>query len=268
MSALNIPLRIIQTSRTRELSLFEKAAASNLRLLHPTWDYIFFDDSDIRSFVTKEFPEYIDLFLRFPRNIQRVDFFRYLAVYRLGGFYFDLDVFLCKPLDELVGQSCIFPFEEITINEHLRERLGMDWEIGNYGFGARAGHPFLHAAIKNCVRTLTDPTWVEPMLRNIPRCFRDDFFVLHTTGPGMLSRTLAENPGLARDMHVLFPPDVRMEKDWHKFGDYGVHVMAASWRTKGSYIKRRLGLLWERRCNKRAVAASAGMGGTRQLPTV
>src|SRR5439155_988054 len=81
--------------------------------------------------------------------------------------------------------------------------LHIDWEIGNYAFGAAPGHPFLRAIIENCVRAQEDPAWVEPMMAGIPRPFRSGFDVLNTTGPGLVTRTLAENPQLARTVNVL-----------------------------------------------------------------
>lgn len=43
------------------------------------------------------------------------------------------------------------------------------------------------------------------MKRKVPRLFHADFFVLNTTGPGLLSRTLPENPRIGDDVTVLFP---------------------------------------------------------------
>ena len=90
----SIPRRIIQTARTRDLSLKQRAMMTNLRLLHPDYEHRFFDDEDVRRFIVQECPQYRDVFDGFRFPIQRYDFFRYLAVHRLGGFYFDLDVLL------------------------------------------------------------------------------------------------------------------------------------------------------------------------------
>src|SRR5437660_2105051 len=149
---MSIPKRIIQTSRSRELQPLEKAAALNIKLLHPDWEYIFFTDEDVGRFIDTEFPEHRATFDRFDDSIQRVDFFRYLAIFRLGGFYFDLDVFLSRPVTSLLGFDGVFPFEGLTCNRFLRDQRCMDWEIGNFGFGAVAQHPFLEAIIENCRR--------------------------------------------------------------------------------------------------------------------
>ena len=260
-----IPPRIIQTGKSRELPLRAKASVATLRGLNPGFDYRFFDDADVNAFVKESCPQHFELFQEFPFRIQRYDFFRYLAVFRLGGFYFDLDVFLAEGLDKLLDRACVFPFEELTVSRYLRRQHCMDWEIGNYGFGAAAGHPFLQAVIENCIRARRDPSWVKPMLVGIPRVFRSDYYVLNTTGPGLLSRTFAENTGLAKDVTVLFPDDVCDPTSWHQFGDFGVHLMEGSWRTRGSYLRRRLGNLWEAWASHQGLAASRRLGKSRSV---
>jgi hypothetical protein len=260
-----IPRQIIQTGKSHVLSSSAKAATANLQLLHPQWNFLFFDDAEVNSFIAREFPEYQSVFDRFPRNIQRIDFFRYLAVYRLGGFYFDLDVFLWSSLEPLLRHGCVFPFEEITLSSYLRQRCGMDWEMGNYAFGSTAGHPFLEAVIKNCVRAQENPEWVKPMMQGIPAPFRADFHVLNTTGPGLISRTLAERPDLAHDLTVLFPDDVCDPDSWHHFGSFGVHLMEGSWRERGSFLRRRLASLWEARRKRKLMPQSFQLGKSRSL---
>jgi hypothetical protein len=260
-----IPRRLIQTSRSSNLSPFGRGCATNLKLLHPDWDYVFFDDQSIRKFITEEFPHHLNTFESFRFNIQRIDFFRYLAVYRLGGFYFDTDVLLSESLIPLLDHQCVFPFEELTLNFHLRRNHGLDWELGNYAFGAAPGDPFLAAVIENCVRGQKDQDWVAPMMQGIPSLFQNDLYVLNTTGPGLLTRTLAENPSAARQMTVLFPQDVCDPSTWHLFGDYGIHLMDGSWRTKGNLIKRRLARYWESRVRRVQLNMSKSLGPTRSL---
>jgi hypothetical protein len=261
-----IPRRIIQTGKTRTLSPLARASATNLQLLHPGWEYRYFDDSDVLAFVDAEFPQHRAAFEAFPQNIQRFDFFRYLAIFRLGGFYFDTDVLLYEPLDDLLSASAVFPFEEITLNGHLR-RAGIDWEIGNYAFGAVPSAPFLGQVIENCVRSLRDPAWAGEMLQGIPRAFRADFEVLCTTGPAMISRTLVENQELAQDVTVLFPPDVCDPTHWHQFGRYGTHLMEGTWRVKGGFLRRRLGWLWADRLQRQLFADSRQRGASRNVPS-
>jgi hypothetical protein len=260
-----IPKRIIQTARSRELPLRAKAAVSGLRALNPDFEYLFFDDAQVVAFIDREFPQYRSIFDSFRFAIQKYDFFRYLAVFRLGGFYFDTDVFFAAGLSELLTHSCVFPFEELTLSRYLRREHQMDWEIGNYAFGAAEGHPFLDVVIQNCVRAQREAGWVKPMMSGIPGLFHSEFYVLNTTGPGLLSRTLAQHPDAAQQVTVLFPEDVCDARTWHQFGHFGIHAMEGSWRTKGNYFRRRLANLWEARARNRGLVESRIAGKARSV---
>jgi hypothetical protein len=141
----------------------------------------------------------------------------------------------------------------------------MDWEIGNYAFGAAAGHPFIGAIIKNCIRAQRHPEWVEPMVKSIPRIFRSDFQVLATTGPGLVSRTLAEYPGARDQVKVLFPEDVCDPTSWFCFGSHGVHLQVGTWRRQKGLARRVLYRHWESMRRKTLLSASLKRGGKRAL---
>ncbi len=262
-----IPKRIIQTAKHRHLSLKQRAMTTNLRLLNPDYEWCFFDNDDVERFIDREFPQYRGVFDAFRFHIQRYDFFRYLAVYRYGGFYFDLDVLLASNLSGLLPAGCVFPFEGLTFSSYLRDHYHMDWQIGNYAFGATSGHPFLKAVIESCIRAQTDPAWVAPMMKDVPPLSRDEFFVLNTTGPGLISRTLAENATLASTVKVLFPEDVCDTRTWNTFGDLGVHLMEGSWRARRrNFLLNRLGLYWEAWMMNRLLSKSRTLGRTRRHP--
>jgi hypothetical protein len=141
----------------------------------------------------------------------------------------------------------------------------MDWEIGNYAFGATAGHPFLEAVIANCVKALDEPAWAWKMMAGVPTFSKADYRVLYTTGPGALSRTLAENPTLASDVTVLFPDDVCDGASWHQFGRFGVHLMDGSWRPNVSGVRRRLTQRYEAWSLNKVIRSSRRRGKTRQV---
>jgi inositol phosphorylceramide mannosyltransferase catalytic subunit len=261
----SIPRRIIQTGKTAALPIRERAGVNNLRLLNPDFEYMFFDDRQVESFIENHFPGYRSVFDSFRFKIQKFDFFRYLAVYHYGGFYFDLDVFLADGLEGLLSNQAVFPFEGLNLNDYLRDQLHMDWHLGNYAFGACAGDPFLGAVIENCVRGQHDEAWVMPIMKGVPPLSRDEFFVLNTTGPGLVSRTLAERPDLACDVHVLFPADVCDPLQWNRFGDIGVHLMDGSWRLAGGYLRRRIAQRWEVFRMQSLMKRSRALGPERRL---
>jgi inositol phosphorylceramide mannosyltransferase catalytic subunit len=260
-----IPKRIIQTGKSVVLPLLSKAAVANIRLLNPDFEYLFFDNRQVEEFIDEKFPEYRRVFDSFRAPIQRYDFFRYLAVYHFGGFYFDLDVFLTSSLSDLLDFGCVFPFEELTINMFLRQEYGIDWEIGNYAFGAAAGHPFLYVIIKNCVRAQQDPKWAEAMMRSIPPMFREDYNVTCTTGPGLVTRTLAEYPDAASQVKVLFPQNVCDPSNWHCFGTSGIHLMEGGWRTRMGPLRRRLRSVWWSWISRKVLREGLKLGETRSL---
>ena len=258
-------MRIIQTGKSFDLPLLSRAAVANVRLLNPDFEYLFFDDKRVEEFLDEKFPEFRSVFHSFRVPIQRYDFFRYLAVYYFGGFYLDLDVFLVSSLSDLLEYGCVFPFEELTINMFLRREYEMDWEIGNYAFGAAAGHPFIHAIIENCVKAQRKPNWVKDMMRPIPRMFRDRFYVFNTTGPGLVSRSLAEYPDAAKQVKVLFPENVCDSTKWSRFGEYGVHLMEGAWHKRTGVLRRRLFAVWMSWTRKKLLKESLRLGVSRSL---
>lgn len=260
-----IPKRIIQTDKSAELPLLAKAATTNMRLLNPDFEYMFFDDNQVEKFVDAKFPQYRAVFDSFPERIQRYDLFRYLAVYHFGGFYFDTDIFLASSLADLCDFGCVFPFEHLTRLKFFRTQYGMDWEIGNYAFGASAGHPFLGAILTNCLRAQEDPEWAQASIKSVPRMFRDDYYPLSTTGPGLVSRTLAEYPRACDEVKVLFPEDVRDPASWFCFGTYGIHLQSGSWRKRKGLVRRVSQRHWESMIGKALLKESLKRGAKRSL---
>ena len=236
---------------------------SNIRLLHPDYEYLFFDDCGVEQFIDQEFPEHRPVFNHFRFPIQRYDFFRYLAIYKYGGFYFDMDVLLASSVSGLLDSGCVFPFEGLTFSHLLRAQYKMDWEIGNYAFGAAPGHPFLEAVIDNCVRAQRDAAWVKPMMHGLPPLSKVEFDILYTTGPGLVSRTLAENPQLAKTVRVLFPEDVCDFNNWNRFGDLGIHLRGASWRVNRGRLRMKVAGEWEYWKMRKLMKESISLGKLR-----
>ena len=106
----NYNLNIIQTWKTNQIPNKYKGLVSQVKRLNPNCNYIFFSDHDIDVFIKNNFPQYQQVFDNFPYTIQKIDFFRYLAVYYYGGVYLDLDFKVVKSLQNFKNSSqCIFP---------------------------------------------------------------------------------------------------------------------------------------------------------------
>jgi hypothetical protein len=103
-------------------------------------------------------------------------------------------------------------------------------------------------------------------MKGVPRAIRELLIVPFTTGPAMVSRTLVENPHLAKDVTILFPEDVCDESAWHQFGNFGVHLQQGAWRSRHGYVRRRLANLWESWMRRRLHRESRARGKSRSLP--
>ena len=62
----------------------------------PEYSYKFWNDDDLYNLIKTDFPDYLQLYNDFGRDvILKVDFARYAILYKYGGIYSDMD-FLCK----------------------------------------------------------------------------------------------------------------------------------------------------------------------------
>ncbi len=259
-----IPKRIIQIwGGGRELPLLSRAAAVSAQLLNPDFEYVLFDDAMMNHLVRTNFPQYKKMIDCDRLPAQKYDLFKYLAVYRLGGIYLDFDVLLANGFSDLLDFGCVFPFGGITVNPFLRNR-GQDWEVGTYAFGAAAGHPFIRAVIENCIRAQEDPSSLDAMLMSVPKMFRESYYALYSTGPGLVSRTLAEYPYAATDITILFPDDVCDPVHWGRFGPFGVHLVNDSRQNSSSPVQRNLQRYWYSRKLKKSLKKSKCLSLNRQ----
>ena len=109
-----IPQRIIQmwVGPTQSLSKY-KSYIHSVKTLNPNCEYMFFDKETIDEFFKNHYPEYISTYNSLPLLIQRLDFFRYVAIYHYGGIYLDLDIKALKSFDmAFFNHSCVFPVDE------------------------------------------------------------------------------------------------------------------------------------------------------------
>ena len=59
-------------------------------MLHPDFSYVLFTDEDILAFIRERTPSWLPLYKGLTHHaIQRVDLFRYLAIYYYGGLYLE-----------------------------------------------------------------------------------------------------------------------------------------------------------------------------------
>lgn len=87
-----IPKIIFQTDKTSEIRDEWKEGPPSLQNVGlPGWKYEFYDDEAVDKFVRENFPHYYAIWKSYPYPIMRVDTFRYMKLYKEGGFYSDMD---------------------------------------------------------------------------------------------------------------------------------------------------------------------------------
>lgn len=82
---------------------WEKASKTVRELNAAEFHYIYWTDEDIDNFVREKEEEfYWKTYRNYPFHIQRVDAFRYVALFHLGGIYIDMDNGCRQSLSELI----------------------------------------------------------------------------------------------------------------------------------------------------------------------
>ena len=100
---MSIPKVIYQTYKTSKLPLIFKWHIHNLKKKNTAYDYQFYDDNRVESFILNEFGDDIfKLFKRINIGAAKADFFRYAILFKKGGIYLDIDSRILYEIDNFV----------------------------------------------------------------------------------------------------------------------------------------------------------------------
>ncbi|MEO0342586.1 MAG: glycosyltransferase [Pseudomonadota bacterium] len=191
---------------------------------NPDWEYIFWTDDTMLEFMEAEFPELLWLYNTYPKPVQRADLFRYLAVYKMGGLYADIDTDCLRPLSLFENEKRLVVCEEPTLHsKHEKPRGFIPLQL-NATFASPAGHPFW-------------PHLIHKIQRVSQRV--KDAYILDCSGPCFLAGCLEDFPQqdlISYNSSHLFNP-MTSNGEWERedpFGDYGhtsvcVHNWQGSW---------------------------------------
>ena len=192
-------------------------------MLHPDWEYNFYDDDACRKAVEQYPPAFLPIYDS-ASVIQKTDIFRIVVVYGEGGFYLDMDIECLRPLDDLCEFRCVFG-EEITLSEEEAERLCHRdrLRVANYMFGSESGHPFLLRLLRR-------------IAMESRREIHNEEDVLESTGPGLVTTVYRDTREELRDVVLLRNIDrtcvVAGGVSCH-FGNYAKHHHEGTWRWIG-----------------------------------
>lgn len=217
-----IPKIIIQTWKDDTIPAHYLSLIDSLKENNPDYKYLFFTDQTIEKFLSENYPEYYETYLKLPVKIQKIDFFRYIAVYHYGGFYMDLDVNGLKSFDTLLNKKCIFPIDEIITKkrcENKRFKPFCDrnnyFLLGQYSFAAVPHHPFIKILIDTIHVKLNEYIKIVDL--------KSHNYVYQTTGPDFVTDLYIKYPN--KDEITILDND-----KYQHFGDYAKHNYFGTWK--------------------------------------
>lgn len=219
-----IPRIIIQTGPNKVDPKFAPYMKA-MQTQNTDYQYLFFNDDDIDVFFQSNYPEYYTTYQRLPVFIQKIDFFRYLAVYHYGGFYFDLDMKLLEPLDDaILNHQLVFPVDEYIPNSLCKNgryapicQRGLNLLLGQYAFAAVPKHPF----IKLLIDTIHEN--IDMYIRQHKTGQDHEIYVYRTTGPDFVTYLYTQYQA-KNQVYILANGKRQM------FGDYARHDFFGSWK--------------------------------------
>ena len=107
----------------------------------PGWEYKMWTDEDLDDFIKSKHPEFLDTYLGYPKNINRIDAARYYILFDYGGIYADMDFQCLKNFEDQIPSDKVSIAESHHDNEKFQNALMV----------SPKGHPFwkkVHEALE------------------------------------------------------------------------------------------------------------------------
>ena len=239
-----IPRRIIQSWKT---ATAPPEALANIREFNPGFEYVYYSDEAAGQLVNSSAePRYRDKFNQL-RGVRKWDFFRYLVVYMIGGFWFDTDVLFKRALDANVSKGVVLPVEYSQGVDAFLLRQDIYFQLGNFALGGRARHPFFRLLLDQIVEDRIPAACTPPSRAkgHAEGEVAQQARVYYETGPIALTQaywdyTNGETDKRAmRDFTLLEQEKGKGLGGSGGFGRYARHESQGSWKP-GNYMKSKL----------------------------
>ena len=134
-----IEKNIFQSWHTKNLHPLVQQKINNFKQMNFDYTYYLYDDNDIDNFVNEHFNgEIAECYNKLNIIVAKVDFWRYLVLYKYGGIYLDMDSSIEKPLDELIKEE-----DQAIITAEGNPNLYVQW-----GMIFSKEHPILKRTIE------------------------------------------------------------------------------------------------------------------------
>ena len=202
-----------------------KAWTESWKLQNPDWEYRFWTDNDLLDFVRTHYPDLEELYLSYPKPVQRADMARYLILHHHGGVYADIDTECTAPLDAIAEDRRVIFSTEPFEHEYQAHRLKMEMMLFNGVMASPKGHPF----------------WLH-VCETMVRCRHGKVHVLESTGPLLLTgaySTYSDKDSISiSSCHLFNPLNLKQTASpGPRFGDYA-HVTLCHHYWKNTWVTR------------------------------
>lgn len=192
----SIPKVIYQTFPTHTPPPEIRKNIELIKLLNPDWEHKLFDDEEIVDFIKESYPPNVlesYNMINKKYGAARADLFRYLLMYKNGGFYLDIKGRPTRPLSEVILPSDKYllshwknekgqAFEHWGKHRALKSIPGGEYQ--QWFIFSVPGHPLLKAVIERVLRNIRR---YNPIFHGVGK-----YAVVRITGP--VAYTLAISP--------------------------------------------------------------------------
>jgi len=196
---MGIPKVVYQSWHTIDVHPQIQRKMYEMRTMNPDYEFHLFTDYDMTHFVTNNFDaDIIDCYNRLNIIVAKVDFWRYLVLYKYGGIYLDMDSSILKPLDQLMN-----PDDDAIVSLEGNLEWYLQWALV-----FNKGHPILKRTIDSIVDNIKNNR------------YPNDIHAM--TGPAVFTRAIRsihkEKYGTSENL----ANNKSFEIDGHKYRSYGI----------------------------------------------
>jgi len=140
-----IPKKIYQSWYTTQFPKRVAQKINSMKKLNPEYEHKIYTDAEIDAFVNSNFDGDIKkCYNRLNIIVAKVDFWRYLILYKQGGIYLDMDSTILRPLKKLIRDE-----DEAIITAEGNPDLYVQWALI---FNKQ--HPILEKTIERVVKNI------------------------------------------------------------------------------------------------------------------
>ena len=166
---MSIPKNIYQSWHSHNFHPKIEKIFHKQRSLNPNFRFTLYDDLQIEDFVRSNFEKNIfNAFTSLKILTAKVDFWRYLILYKYGGIYLDIDSKINIDLEKMIEEH-----DEAILTAETNEGLFVQWAL----FFSKE-HPILEKTIENVTKNIETKRYPND--------------IVNTTGPGAFTTSLLE----------------------------------------------------------------------------